>query len=64
MGSATDADRVAETTAAWRAAGERGDADAAAHCLADHAELISPLTRSPGFAAVARFTRCCAAFEV
>lgn len=44
MVSATEADRVAETTAAWRAAGENGDAEAAAQCLADDAKLISPLT--------------------
>lgn len=36
--------RVAEVTAAWRAAGERGNSHAAARCLADNAEMISPLT--------------------
>lgn len=33
-----------ETTAAWRTASERGDADAAARCLADDVVVISPLT--------------------
>ncbi|MFC7740919.1 hypothetical protein ACFQXA_07895 [Nocardiopsis composta] len=33
-----------KTTAAWKAAGERGDAAAAAECLAEGAELVSPLT--------------------
>jgi len=32
------------TTAAWRAAGERGDGEAAAACLAPDAVAISPLT--------------------
>lgn len=32
------------TTRAWRAAGEAGDADAAAACLAEQTVLISPLT--------------------
>jgi len=36
--------KAARTTAAWRAAGERGDADAAGRCLAAGVELISPLT--------------------
>ncbi|SHM60255.1 nuclear transport factor 2 family protein [Cryptosporangium aurantiacum] len=35
---------VDSTTAAWRAAGESGDAEAAAACLADTVEAISPLT--------------------
>lgn len=35
---------IATTTAAWRAAGESGDAEAAASCLADDAVAISPLT--------------------
>ncbi|MFB9237317.1 nuclear transport factor 2 family protein [Plantactinospora siamensis] len=33
-----------ETVAAWRAAGELGDAEAAARCLSADVELISPLT--------------------
>src|SRR6185295_11325732 len=32
------------TVAAWRAAAESGDAAAAARCLADDVEVISPLT--------------------
>src|SRR4051812_13794597 len=32
------------TTAAWRTAGERGDGEAAAACLAENAVAISPLT--------------------
>jgi hypothetical protein len=32
------------TTAAWRAAGENGDATAATACLAENIEVISPLT--------------------
>jgi hypothetical protein len=39
-----DLEAVARTTAAWRAAGEQGDAEAAAGCLADEIEVISPLT--------------------
>lgn len=39
MGGATD-----RTVAAWRAAGERGDAAAAVECLAPGVEVISPLT--------------------
>jgi ketosteroid isomerase-like protein len=35
---------MADMVAAWRAAGERGDAAAAAECLADDVVLISPLT--------------------
>ncbi|NED95127.1 nuclear transport factor 2 family protein [Phytoactinopolyspora alkaliphila] len=37
-------DRVDTTVAAWQAATENGDADAAAVCLADDAVFISPLT--------------------
>ena len=33
-----------ETIAAWRAAGERGDAAAAGRCLSPDVEMISPLT--------------------
>jgi len=33
-----------DTVAAWQAAGERGDAEAAARCLAPEIELVSPLT--------------------
>ncbi|MFC7544842.1 nuclear transport factor 2 family protein [Plantactinospora sp. GCM10030261] len=33
-----------ETIAAWRMAGERGDAPAAVQCLAEEVEVISPLT--------------------
>jgi hypothetical protein len=40
----TDHDRVASTVAAWRTAGERGDANAAVACLAEDVTLISPLT--------------------
>jgi hypothetical protein len=40
----TNHDRVASTVAAWRTAGERGDADTAVSCLADDVTLISPLT--------------------
>jgi len=36
--------KAARTTAAWRAAGEGGDAEAAGRCLAAGVELISPLT--------------------
>lgn len=43
-GDSTAADPISATTAAWRAAGEHLDADAAARCLAAEAELISPLT--------------------
>ena len=35
---------MTDTVARWRAAGETGDADAAAACLAPDAVLISPLT--------------------
>ncbi|GAA3385185.1 hypothetical protein GCM10020369_17690 [Cryptosporangium minutisporangium] len=43
--SSADVPTNAETTtAAWRAAGERGDAEAAAACLAEDAVAISPLT--------------------
>jgi hypothetical protein len=34
----------AEVVAAWRTAGESGDAHAAAQCLAEDVEVISPLT--------------------
>src|SRR5690606_21344528 len=44
MPETIDADLVDKTTAAWKAAGERGDAAAAAECLAEGAELVSPLT--------------------
>ncbi|SBT42384.1 nuclear transport factor 2 family protein [Micromonospora auratinigra] len=37
-------DRYDETVAAWRAAGERGDAATAVRCLAPEVEVISPLT--------------------
>jgi hypothetical protein len=40
----TDHDRVASTVAAWRTAGELGDADAAVACVADDVTLVSPLT--------------------
>ncbi|WP_035856643.1 nuclear transport factor 2 family protein [Cryptosporangium arvum] len=35
---------IETTTAAWRTAGERGDAEGAAACLAENAVAISPLT--------------------
>lgn len=44
MSAAREIDPVVRTTAAWRAAGERGDAEAAGRCLADGVCLISPLT--------------------
>ena len=37
--------------AAWRAAGEIGDAAAAGRCLAPEVELISPLTAAVRFRA-------------
>lgn len=44
MSSSSEIDPIVRTTAAWRAAGERGDAEAAGRCLADGVCLISPLT--------------------
>ncbi|MQA13441.1 MAG: nuclear transport factor 2 family protein [Pseudonocardiaceae bacterium] len=44
MESPTDTDPVDRTTAAWRVAGERADADGAGRCLAEGIEVISPLT--------------------
>ncbi|MFW5418548.1 hypothetical protein J0910_18205 [Nocardiopsis sp. CNT-189] len=44
MPEAVEAGLVEKTTAAWKAAGERGDAAAATACLAEGVELISPLT--------------------
>jgi len=40
----SDLEAVARTTAAWRTAGEQGDAAAAARCLAIEIEVISLLT--------------------
>jgi hypothetical protein len=40
----TDFDPSGTTVQAWRAAGERGDAEAAVACLAPDVTLISPLT--------------------
>src|SRR2546429_1788511 len=39
-----EADWYDKTISAWRAAAEQGDAQAAARCLADGVEVISPLT--------------------
>ena len=44
MDAMSEADPYDETIAAWQAAGESGDAAAAARCLADDVEVISPLT--------------------
>jgi hypothetical protein len=44
MPTESDADHYDKTVAAWRAAGERGDAAAATRCLAGDVEVISPLT--------------------
>ncbi len=44
MDRSTDADPAIRTTTIWRAAGERGDPDTAARCLAEGVEVISPLT--------------------
>jgi hypothetical protein len=44
MDAVSEADSYDETIAAWQAAGESGDALAAARCLADDVEVISPLT--------------------
>lgn len=38
------ASTTVRTTAAWRAAGERGDVEAAGRCLAPGIEVVSPLT--------------------
>jgi hypothetical protein len=46
MDQSGNTDRASRTTAAWRAAGERGDVEAADRCLAPGIELISPLTAS------------------
>jgi hypothetical protein len=57
---------MGETTiGAWRAAGEAGDAVAAAACLARNVEVISPLTASFRFRGPAQVTDMLAsAFEV
>ena len=53
------------TIAAWRAAGEIGDAAAAGRCLAPEVELISPLTAAFRFRGPAQVTDVLdAAFEV
>jgi len=44
MAGASGADPYDEAIAAWRAAGESGDAQAAARCLAEDVVVISPLT--------------------
>ena len=44
------------TIAAWRAAGESGDAEAAGRCLAPEIELISPLTAAFRFRGPAQVT--------
>lgn len=46
-----DDERTQDTIGRWRRAGEQGDAEAAAACLAVDVELVSPLTEafhSPG----------------
>jgi hypothetical protein len=54
-----------ETIAAWRVAGERGDAAAAGRCLAPDVEMISPLTAAFRFRGPAQVTTVLtAAFEV
>jgi hypothetical protein len=54
-----------ETIAAWRAAGEHGDATAAGRCLAPDVEMISPLTAAFRFQGPAQVTDVLtAAFEV
>ena len=54
-----------ETIAAWRVAGERGAAAAAARCLAPDVEVISPLTAQFRFRGPAQVTDMLAsAFEV
>jgi hypothetical protein len=53
------------TIAAWRAAGESGDAAAAGRCLASEVEMISPLTEAFRFRGPAQVTEVLtAAFEV
>jgi hypothetical protein len=53
------------TIAAWRAAGENGDATAAARCLAPDVQVISPLTAQFRFHGPAQVTdMLAAAFEV
>lgn len=44
MNAATEPDPYGEVISAWRAAGERGDAQAATQCLTSDVEVISPLT--------------------
>jgi hypothetical protein len=44
VNAASEPDPYGETISAWRAAGERGDAQAATQCLASDVEVISPLT--------------------
>ena len=53
------------TIAAWRTAGENGDAAAAGRCLAPEVQLISPLTAAFRFHGPAQVTEVlAAAFEV
>lgn len=61
MNRSTARDPVARTIAAWRMAGEKGDAEQAAHCLTEGVEVISPLTAQFRFHGLAQVREMLAA---